>query len=66
MNELEILKRKIFLKKQALKLSIQEIEGLDDRLCLLKIKQRVESRLNKEFDSSLSRKLDCINYLLDN
>ena len=66
MTEQELLKRKIVLKKQALKLFGNEIEDLEGRLALLKIQQHTEGRMKESFDPILSRKLDCINYLMEN
>jgi hypothetical protein len=41
MNEIKLLKRKLVLKKQALKLFAEKVEELKDRLALLKIQQRL-------------------------
>ena len=73
MNEKEVIDRKIFLKRQALDLLEKEIvqlnseiEDLRDQLSLLSLKGRFEDKLNESgFDSVLSRKLDCIQYLLE-
>jgi len=73
-NEKEVINRKIFLKRQASDLLRQEIaqlnfeiEDLRDRLSILRLKGRFEDKLKEHgFDSVLSRKIDCIHYLLEN
>jgi hypothetical protein len=67
MDESQFLKRKIFLKKQLIGLLNDEIEDLRDRSNLLRLKERLEDKLKEHgFDSVLSRKIDCIHYLLEN
>lgn len=66
MDEIKQLKRKILLKKQALKLFVEEVEDFEDRLALLKIKQRAERQMKEGFNSALNRRLDCVNFLLEN
>ncbi len=67
MLEQQIIGRKIVLKKQAISLLKNEIEELRDKLNLLKMKDRFEKQLKEnDFDSVLSLKLDCIQYLLEN
>ena len=66
MNELHIIKRKIELARQGLILSRVEIEELELKYTLLKAKSRLEHQIDGEFDSVLSRRLDCIIYLLEN
>lgn len=66
MNQVEVIKRQIRLKRQALTLIKQEITDLQLRLVLVIMKGRLENQTDKGFDPALSRKLDCINYLLEN
>ena len=65
MNEIAFLKRKIKLKKQGVNLINDEVRDLQIFLVLNKIKKHLESKMNKTFDPGLSKKLDCVNYLLD-
>jgi len=60
----EIMK-KLKLKKQSL-----QIRGIDrgdkiERAILLKIRRRYEKEINRTFDSKLSQKIDCMNFLID-
>ena len=67
MNEREIIDRKIVIKHQAICLIKEEIKNLRIRSSLLNLKERLEDKLNENgFDSVLSQKLDCIQYLLEN
>ena len=67
MNEREIIDRKIVLKQQAICLIKDEIEDLRSRSSLLDLKERLEDKLNENgFNSVLSQKLECIQYLLEN
>lgn len=66
MTEKEILKRKIQLKDQALKLIKAERRELIYRLALRGLKGTLEAQVKATFDPVLSQKLDCINYLLEN
>ena len=65
MTEQKLLKRKIILKKQAVNLINEEVRDLQILLVLHKIKKHLEAKINQAFDPVLSRKLDCLNYLLD-
>lgn len=65
MTEKEILKRKIQLKDQALKLIKAERRELIYRLALIRLKDILEIRVKAKFDPLLSRKLDCVIYLLE-
>jgi len=65
MTEKEILKRKIQLKGQALKLIKEERRELIYRLVLKGLKETLEIQIKTKFDPVLSRKLDCIIYLLE-
>ena len=64
MNELTILRRKIFLKGQALKLIRAERETLKDRLSVLQIRENLLEQMTDEFNPVLSQKLDCADFLL--
>ena len=66
MTEKEILKRKIHLKGQALKLIEAERRELIYRLALMGLKETLEAQKMDKFDPVLSRKLDCVIYLLEN
>ena len=66
MNGKETLQRKIILKRQARGLILQEIHDLQIQLALLKICEYFESQISEDSDPILSRKIDCINYLLEN
>ena len=66
MNEPEIILRKIKLKNQALTLIKAEIQHLQARLVLLKLKDKFELKIGKSDDPLLSRKLDCVAFLLEN
>ena len=62
MTEKEILKRRIELKNQALTL----IKGeLIYRLALMRLKEILEIQIKTKLDPVLSRKLDCVIYLLE-
>ena len=60
MTELEIIKRKIILKKQAVHIHQDEIKGLKFQEALLREKARLEGKMGKPFDPALSLKLDAI------
>jgi hypothetical protein len=65
MNEIAILERKLILKKQAVNLINEDVEDLQILLVLHKVKKHLEAKMNKAFDPMLSRKLDCLNYLIE-
>lgn len=65
MDERKFLIRKINLKRQAIAQIKREIVGLQLRLALIKLKDRYEAQIENA-DSSLSQKLDCITYLIEN
>jgi len=65
MTELQSIKRKIFLKRQAVKVIRGEIATLQLRLALVQMQTDLEAKMKEGFKSELSRKLDCIQYLLD-
>ena len=71
------LKRHIKLNRQALLILDDEyqnkkakhkknIESAQEQLVLLRMQRRFESDAVNQFDPVLSRKLDCIDYLLNN
>ena len=66
MNELQVVRRKLKLARQGLLLSRIQVDELIMRYALLKIKLRIEQQISEKFDPVLSRRLDCINYLLEN
>ncbi len=66
MTDLEIIKRKILLKGQALKLITAERKELFQRFALVGLKETLEGQIKDRFDPVLSRKLDCVTYLLEN
>jgi len=65
MTKIEILKRKIQLKGQALKLIKEERRELIYKLALIGLKEVLEAQIETKFDPVLSCKLDCITYLLE-
>jgi hypothetical protein len=64
-DERVVLKRKIFLKSQAIKIIGQERCELRQRLFLIDFKRSLEKRINNDFDQGLSAKLTAINFLLE-
>lgn len=54
MDELEIIKRKIKLKKQAVVLIAQEIRELQQKFAILLIKQEYEAMVGTDFDELFS------------
>ncbi len=63
-DEIEILQRKIELKRQAALLILKERQELKQRLCLLRIREGLLKSMGPEFDRELSGKLDCVDCLL--
>ena len=66
MTSKEIVRRKIQLKGQALKLIKGERRELIYKLALMGLKDTLEAQIKDKFDPVLSRKLDCVIYLLEN
>lgn len=66
MGDIEIIERKILLKRQAIDVIVDEIRELKFRKTLLVEKGRMERKMEERFDPELSRKLDCCIYLLEN
>jgi hypothetical protein len=64
MDEREFLKRKIFLKGQALKVIRAERNKMRERFTLLNFREKILMQMRPEFDPELSQRLDCIDYLL--
>jgi len=62
----EELQRRIYLKNQAIKLMRDERDDFKRKLFLLKLKEHLEEEMVNRFDALLSRKLDCLNFLLEN
>ncbi len=65
-DEKELLKRRIRLKRQALPLIKDEIRQDQLRLALLELKGDLERQITETFDRELSQKLDAVNCLLEN
>jgi len=65
MTAQETLKRKIQLKGQHIKLIKAERRELIYRLALMGLKEALEAQIKTKFDRVLSRKLDCITYLVE-
>ena len=66
MNDQQILKRKIQLKRQALDLIRDEIFELKSEYALVELKKRYEKQIGNSYHPELSRKIDCINFLIEN
>jgi len=60
MTELEVIRRKVVLKRQALKIIRDEIKGLKLREALLREKIRLERKMKEPFDSYLSLRIDAV------
>lgn len=66
MTELQLLRRRIHLKRQVIPLIKSEIRRDQLRLALLAIKSDLEGQINPDsFDPTLSRKLDAVMVLLE-
>lgn len=65
MDDKEVLKRKIKLKGQAIELFKAERTKMRFKLALMKWEESLEAQIGKEFNSALSKKLECLTYLLD-
>lgn len=64
MTEIQILKRKIRLKRQTRDMINGEIMDMQIRLALTIFKDRLEKQIAKNFDRAISHKLDAIQVLL--
>ena len=65
MNEKQLLKRKMVLKSQALKLIRAERENLKRRVFLLNLKEHLECEMTENFEPQLSLRIDAVNFLLE-
>jgi hypothetical protein len=63
-TKIEILKRRIELRKQAVPLIKEEILEDQLRLCLLILQGRFEKQIDGGFNQDVSRKLDAVSVLL--
>jgi len=66
MDSQELIKRKIHLKRQGLKLTKGDILKLQEQLILIRMKDSLESQTSGNSDPILSQKLDCVIFLLEN
>jgi hypothetical protein len=66
MNDQQILKRKIQLKRQARDLIRDEIFELQSEYALVVLKNHYEKQIEDSYHPELSRKIDCINFLIEN
>jgi len=64
-KEVFIIKRRITLKGQAIKLIREERNELKKKLSLLGMKAHYERQIENEFDPVLSAKIDCVIHLLE-
>lgn len=65
MTDLQTVKRKIHLKRQAVRLIREEIKALRFRGALLEVKAELERQITPTFDPVLSRKIDAVVSLLE-
>lgn len=65
MTQLQILKRAIALKKQAIPLIRSEIVDLEERFILIRMLQRLEAKTTRNFDPMISRQIDAVHVLLE-
>ncbi len=66
MPEIEQLKRVISLKKSGIPLIKKEIRECQILLALYLLKENLETELSSNNDYNISRKLDCLNFILEN
>ncbi|HOO51636.1 MAG TPA: hypothetical protein PLK94_10155 [Alphaproteobacteria bacterium] len=66
MNELQTVKRKILLKRQAVRVINDEIRELRFKRNLLQMKADFERQIGKDFDKRLSHRIDAVRFLLEN
>ena len=66
MNQAEVIKRKIKLKRQAVAQITLEIQALQEHLMLIVLKNRYEKRIGNDYEPMLSRKIDGIQFMLEN
>ena len=60
-----VVRRKILLKNQAIRLLRKEKNDLRRKLLLLDLKDSYKRQMAEEFDPTLSFKIDCILFLLE-
>lgn len=66
MEDIKTIERKIQLKRQAMRVIMNEIRELKFRKSLLAEKKHIEGKMRDRFDPALSLKLDCVIGLLEN
>jgi hypothetical protein len=66
MNDRQILKRKIQLKRQALDIINDEMRELQFRLSLAYMVEHLEQQQCNDFDPLVSRKLECLDFIKNN
>jgi hypothetical protein len=66
MDEIQILKRKILLKRQGLALIAAEIKELKFQLALAHMVKHLEQQQCNDFDPLVSRKLECLDFVKNN
>ena len=64
-DERALLKQKIRVKSQALKIIGEQRRELHERLFLLNFKRFLESQIKNDFDQDLSSRLDAVIFLLE-
>ena len=64
-DEKKILRKKVYLKGQAIKLIRAEQRGLRHQLNLYELKVDLESRMDQDFDQQLSSQIDAVQFLIE-
>jgi len=65
MTEVQVIRRKIHLKRQAVQLIREDIKALRFRGKLLLMRADLEKQMTATFDQALSHKIDAVISLLD-
>lgn len=65
-TETQVIQRILLIKRQARRVILEKIREHEFKLALVKLKDELEKRMTKEFDPALSRKVNCIIFLLEN
>lgn len=65
MTNIQTVKQKLLLKNQSIKFIRSECDELKRQLILLQWKDDLTGKLKAAFDPAISRKLDCILFLLE-
>ncbi len=65
MKQMEVVDRKLKLKRQAVKLIRREAEDLLFQAAALRYKRQLERRITEKFDPELSGRLDCVQSFID-